>query len=48
MTNWRTSHLLALDHEFGEEAGMGGTTKLAFGMEASMWEVVASSFELAR
>jgi len=32
--DWRASHLLAVDHEFGEEAGVGGAHEV--GKEVGM------------
>jgi hypothetical protein len=43
--DWRASHLLAVDHEIGEEAVVEVNTKLA---RRPAWEVVASRFELPR
>jgi hypothetical protein len=43
--DWRASHLLVVDHEFGEEADVGGAHEV--GKEASV-EGGGNSFELPR
>jgi len=43
--DWRASHLLVVDHEFGEEAGVGGAHEV--GKEGSVGGG-GNSFELPR